>query len=239
MLDQRSEIVKQQERKLETETNYRFFTQSNFLLYRKELYQMKEVNFRQIRAVYNEKTIRIYQAYSHPIAEAALKAGIFVTPPFKMDRMTWIKPSFLWMMYRAGWAEKIGQERILAIDITRDGFEWALDHSCLSHFESGIYNSHEEWLGVKKNAPVRIQWDPERDISLNKLGYRSIQIGLSREASKQYVNEWIMGLKEITPLCIKIRKTLKDKDITKAMKMLPKEEIYPLPDSISIKIGIQ
>lgn len=41
---------------------------------------------------------------------------------FKMDRMTWIKPSFLWMMYRSGWATKKDQERILAIDIKREGF---------------------------------------------------------------------------------------------------------------------
>jgi hypothetical protein len=38
--------------------------------------------------------------------------------------MTWIKPSFLWMMYRCGWATKPGQERVLAIQITREGFEW-------------------------------------------------------------------------------------------------------------------
>jgi hypothetical protein len=27
-------------------------------------------------------------------------------PPFKVDRMTWVKPSFLWMTYRSGWATK-------------------------------------------------------------------------------------------------------------------------------------
>ncbi|WP_458785448.1 DUF4291 family protein [Vallitalea sediminicola] len=25
---------------------------------------------------------------------------------FKLNRMTWVKPSFLWMMYRSGWAKK-------------------------------------------------------------------------------------------------------------------------------------
>ncbi len=194
--------------------------------------------FRQIRAVYTEKTIRVYQAYSDRIADAALKAGVFVSPPFKMDRMTWIKPSFLWMMYRAGWGEKSGQERILAIDITREGFEWALEHACLSHFESGVHGSHEEWLRVKQKSPVRIQWDPERDISLNKLDYRSIQIGLAGEASKLYVNEWIVDLKDITPLCQKIQATLKNKNKAEAMEMLPKEEMYPLPENVSAKIGI-
>ena len=34
---------------------------------------------------------------------------------YSTTRMTWIKPNFLWMMYRSGWAEKKGQENILAI----------------------------------------------------------------------------------------------------------------------------
>ena len=56
------------------------------------------MNQNTIRAVYGEHTIRVYQAYSDPIADAALAHGTFVSPPFKMERMTWIKPSFLWMM---------------------------------------------------------------------------------------------------------------------------------------------
>ena len=60
---------------------------------------------REVRAVYDAETIRVYQAYSDEIADAALAAGTFVAP-FKRDRMTWIKPSFLWMMYRSGWARK-------------------------------------------------------------------------------------------------------------------------------------
>ncbi|WP_267877653.1 DUF4291 family protein [Massilia frigida] len=94
------------------------------------------IPLRQIRAVFDDATIRVYQAYSNVIADAALAAGTFVSPPFKMERMTWIKPSFLWMMYRAGWGFKdAGQQRILAIDISREGFEWALANGCLSHAE--------------------------------------------------------------------------------------------------------
>lgn len=73
------------------------------------------VPLRQIRALYDADTLRVYQAYSESIADAALAHGTFVSPPFKMERMTWIKPSFLWMMYRAGWGYKDpGQARILA-----------------------------------------------------------------------------------------------------------------------------
>src|SRR5688500_10271940 len=80
--------------------------------------------------------------------------------------MTWIKPSLLWMAYRCGWATKAGQERVLAIEITRDGFEWALAHACLSHYEPETYPNHAAWSATKDVSPVRIQWDPERDLTL-------------------------------------------------------------------------
>ena len=85
---------------------------------------------REIRAVHTSETIRVYQAYSDEIADSAMRRQTFVSPPFSMTRMTWIKPSFLWMMYRAGWGKKDdGQKRILAIDITHSGFAWALANS--------------------------------------------------------------------------------------------------------------
>jgi len=178
---------------------------------------------RQIRAVFDDDTITVYQAYKKQIALAAVKHQKFVSP-FKMDRMTWIKPSFLWMMYRCGWGEKEGQEHILAIKIKREGFQWALDNSCLSHFDSKIHNSREEWKEKLQNSPVRIQWDPERDIHLEKLDYRSIQIGLSGEAVSKYVNEWIVSITDITTLCKKIH-SLIEENIDESLKFLPEERI--------------
>ena len=196
------------------------------------------IPYRQIRAVFTEKTIRIYQAYSNKIADTAIRAGTFISPPFKMERMTWIKPSFLWMMYRSGWGKKAGQEKILAIDITREGFEWALQNSCLSHFEPKIYKSDDEWLSITQNVPVRIQWDPERDIYLNKLDHRSIQVGLSGEAVRRYVNDWIVEINEITAQCNEILAALEKGKTDQAMNMLPDEKWYPLPAPIANTIGM-
>ena len=80
--------------------------------------------------------------------------------------MTWIKPSFLWMMYRCGWGTKPSQETVLAVEITRDGFEWALRHACLSSYVPGVHSDHAAWRRQLKSAPARIQWDPERDLHL-------------------------------------------------------------------------
>ena len=179
----------------------------------------------QIRAVYNNQTIRIYQAYSDAIANAALLNQTFVSPPFKMERMTWIKPSFLWMMYRAGWGFKDnGQNRILAIDIRREGFEWALAHSCLSHRDPTT--SEQAWQQLKENSPVRIQWDPERDLLLRPLEHRAIQIGLSKEAVQYYVNQWIVSITEVTPLAHQIYALVQKNKMEEAQLLLPKEMVY-------------
>jgi hypothetical protein len=185
-----------------------------------------------IRASYNEQTITVYQAYNRSIALSASKNQKFISPPFKLERMTWIKPSFLWMMYRSGWATKENQEHILSVQITREGFEWALAHSCLSHFESGAYNSYDDWKTRLYNSPVRIQWDPEKDIFLNKLDYRSIQIGLNGIAVQKYVNEWTVSIEDITPYCKNIYSLILNKEIEEAYKLLPEENIYPVNEEL-------
>lgn len=152
-----------------------------------------------IRARYDERTIRVYQAYSPEIGVPAVRAQRFV-PPFKMGRMTWIKPSFNWMMYRCGFGEKEGQQVVLGIDITREGFEWALRHAALSRYLPGVHASEAAWRESVESSPVRVQWDPERDWRLGVIdGVRSLQMGLSGEAVERYVREWIVGIEDVTP----------------------------------------
>jgi len=58
------------------------------------------IPYRQIRADYDEDSITVYQAYSESIAKAAVKEQkLYASPDFSFNRMTWIKPSWCWMMY--------------------------------------------------------------------------------------------------------------------------------------------
>lgn len=179
----------------------------------------------EIRAVYSKDTIRIYQAYSYDIASEAVKLGTFGSK-FKMDRMSWIKPSFLWMMYRSGWETKKNQEYILAIDLKREGFDYIVSNSVLSTYTEEYYHNREEWMRLIKNSDIRCQWDPERDIFGNALNYRSIQLGIRGEILKKYVNEWIVNLTDITEYVNFLRaKKDMNQDIT---ELLPNERIYKL-----------
>lgn len=177
----------------------------------------------QIRALYDDKTIRIYQAYNNKIADEAIKNGTF-GKNFNRERMTWIKPSFLWMMYRSGWATKENQERILAIDIKREAFDFIVEHAVPSSFDESRYVSIDDWKNQVKESSVRVQWDPERDLYGNPLEYRSIQLGIRGDIVNKYVDEWIVKITDLTKYVAEIKLLLDNKnDIA---DLLPKERIY-------------
>lgn len=177
----------------------------------------------EIRAFYTEDTIRVYQAYNEVIASEATKRGTFGSN-FKLDRMTWIKPSFLWMMYRSGWGKKENQENILAIDMKRDAFDFLVQNAIMSTYKEDMGISHTEWKEQIKKSDIRCQWDPERDVFGNPLGYRSIQLGLRGESVKKYVNEWIVNISDITDY---VKELNEKKSIGEDISLLlPKEQIY-------------
>ncbi|WP_018219596.1 DUF4291 domain-containing protein [Salinispora pacifica] len=187
---------------------------------------------RQIRARYSTDTITVYQAYPPQIALPAVAAGRFVAP-FKRERMTWIKPSFRWMMYRCGWATKPGQERVLSIDITREGFEWALARACLSRYDRDLHGDKATWSRQLKTSTVRVQWDPERSLQQEALPYRSLQVGLSGDAVDRYVDDWTVAITDITTTVQRMHELLRCGDEPAAAAHLPVERAYPLPAQIA------
>ncbi|WP_328982157.1 DUF4291 domain-containing protein [Streptomyces mirabilis] len=186
---------------------------------------------RAVRAVHTESTVTVYQAYSPVIGISAVREGRFPAA-WKRDRMTWIKPSFLWMMYRCGWATKAGQETVLAIEITRDGFEWALRHACLSSYVRGLHPDRSTWQRQLKRAPARVQWDPERDLHLRPLPYRSLQLGLSGEAVGRYADEWTVAISDVTPLAREVHELVSRSELDAAAALLPQELPYPGGDEL-------
>lgn len=192
---------------------------------------------REIRATFNKTTITVYQAFSKEIALPALKNNQLV-PPFSYKRMTWIKPSFLWLMQRSNWATKPNQEYILAIKIKRDCWEEALAQGVLTHPDAKIYSSGTAWHQLFKNAPVHIQWDPERTLYGTKKEESTIQVGISASLIKQYAEEWIVEINDFTPLAKKINTLRKQGKYKEAKRLLPIEKPYPLPDAIKTTLGI-
>jgi hypothetical protein len=193
--------------------------------------------YREVRATFDQNSIVVYQAYRPEIADAAIKAGRFVAP-FSFGRMTWIKPSFLWLMERSNWGRKAGQERILEVRIRRSGWDKALSEAVLTSYESRIHGSTDAWRAQFEKAIVHVQWDPERSIHGSKLEHRSIQVGISREIIGEYVEHWIVELKDVTLLVNKIRRLCEEGHFDKAKRLLPNEKRYEVCQEVGQRLGI-
>ncbi|RBP42543.1 uncharacterized protein DUF4291 [Roseimicrobium gellanilyticum] len=191
----------------------------------------------EIRATYDRDNIVMYQAYSPAIADAALKAQTFV-PPFSMERMTWIKPSFLWLMHRSNWGSKNGQERTLAVTISRSGWEEALSKAVLTVYEPSVFKSKTDWDERFQNSEVHVQWDPERNLRGASLNWYSIQVGISRHVIREFVDDWIQKIEDFTPRVAKIHTLLRSGKADEAKRHLPVERVYTPPAAIARRLLI-
>ncbi|MDP1921455.1 MAG: DUF4291 domain-containing protein [Myxococcales bacterium] len=179
----------------------------------------------QLRALADARTITVYQAYSHAIADAALEAQRFVAP-FSFERMTWVKPSFLWMMERCGWATKANQERVLAVRLHRRHFDALVAMAVPTHFDPRWDATHEAWRARLATARAHVQWDPERNARGAKLNHRTIQLGIGRALVKPFATEWLAGLDDVTPLVTKLRGLRREGEWDLVERLLPVERPY-------------
>jgi len=191
----------------------------------------------EIRAEYSDHVITVYQAFSPPIATPAIKHQKLVSP-FSYRRMTWIKPSFLWMMYRSDWGLRAGQERILKIQIKRENWDESLLQAVLTTPEHHVYPDAKLWRKKLNMSDIRVQWDPERDLQNQKLNHRSIQVGIGPGLAEEYARRWIVKIEDITPLVHQIRNLLDAGKASAAEALLPATRIYPVTEEIAAVLGM-
>ncbi|KAL8755776.1 MAG: hypothetical protein Q9199_003410 [Rusavskia elegans] len=186
--------------------------------------------YREIRATYDSETITVYQAYSSSIALPAVAAQkLNASPAFKPTRMTWVKPSWAWMI--SGYSFKDpGQERMLAIKMTHSNFRQLL-------LQASVTGHGNIMTAEDKARPVRVQWDPERSVRLEMLPYRSIQIGISGEVSVKWVEEWIESIEDVTEMARGLKKAL-DEEVDVGEEeligrgLVPMERTYELDEEL-------
>lgn len=176
-----------------------------------------------IMAQYDHEKIIVYQSYRPEIGNFAAKNQFF-GGAFSLNRMTWIKPNFLWMMYRNGWATKVGQEVCLAIHLKREVFERYLKQAVYSSYQSDLYESREDWLDQVQNSSIRLQWDPDHDPYGAKLERRAIQIGIRGKDVEQYAKDDILEIEDVTPFVREQYKLVLNKELDQLM--IPEE--HPL-----------
>lgn len=190
---------------------------------------------KEVFAKYDKKCIRVYQAYNSAIAEEALALQTF-GENFSLKRMTWIKPSFLWLMYRSNWGTKKNQECILALDIYQDKFNSLLEKAVLTSPDSMLFDGNQ-WEKAFDETTVYCQWDPDRNINGNTINRAAIQIGLKSDILRDFLDTAIYRIEDMTPLVRKWNEQRKKGRLN--AKELPSECIYPVRDkTIRKRLGM-
>ena len=167
----------------------------------------------------DDEGVWFYQAYNDDIADWAVEHGTLGGPLFNPTRMTWIKPSFAWMLYRCGYSLKHSQERVLKLKLPHTEVALLLQECACTHGGGG--------------AKGRIQWDPARDLYSSEgkgksteprkmLRERAIQIGLSRELSERFTRS-ILAVVDVSVLARRVGDAHRSEDVHAAMGMLRTE----------------
>jgi hypothetical protein len=174
---------------------------------------------RHILAQFDDQTIIVYQAYRPEIALWAVENQRF-GGPFSFGRMSWIKPNFLWMMFRCGWATKEGQEHVLAVRLLRTLFDRILIEAVPSSYVRELYADRAAWQADVDRSDVRLQWDPDHDPAGRKLPRRAVQLGLRGPMLAEYACP--VAIDDITAL-------VREQHENPAL-LAPLEDVYPVTD---------
>ena len=149
--------------------------------------------------------------------------------------MSWIKPNFLWMMYRSGWGTKPGQEVTLAVTLRRDFFDSLLMRAVPSSY-TDLYACRDDWKRAIGQSDVRLQWDPDRDPTGAPLARRAIQVGLRRKALAGWNGDDLVAVRDISPFVAAQRQNAVE---SRADLFVPAERAYPIEDPVIRKrIGL-
>ena len=187
-----------------------------------------------IMAQYDDKSVTVYQAYRPSIGLFAAQNQYF-GGAFKYTRMSWIKPNFLWMMYRCGWASKQGQEVVLAIRLKRSYFNKILaaayPSSCPSNWNS------DTWKAKIRSTNVRLQWDPDHDPFGNKVKRRAIQLGLRNDFLEPFRGDGIVEVEDISSFVREQGKLVGQHQLDDLVT--PREAVYPVSSDIALSLGME
>ena len=191
---------------------------------------------RHILAQFDVESIYVYQAYKPSIAQFATRHQRF-GGGFSFSRMSWIKPNFLWMMYRSGWASKEGQEHVLALRLRRTFFEELLQLAVPSSFDPNRYSSTDQWKAAVASSDVRLQWDPDHDPSGRSVERRAVQLGLRGATLRRYSQQELISVEDITPFVVEQRQRLTSGNTE---LLTPDEDVfYPDSQEATVNIGLE
>ena len=219
---------------------------------------------RHVMAQFDDERVVVYQAYRPAIGHFAAAHGYF-GGEFSLGRMSWVKPNFLWMMFRSGWGTKEGQEVlaslgcrppaspapsaarpgarrarlevVLAVWLRRAAFDQLLEAAVPSTFWPHRHADHAAWQAAVAGSDVRLQWDPDHGPSGAPVERRAVQLGLRGAALRSYARDWIVRIEDVSAFCREQHARWREGG--DGALVLPREDVYPLTAAARAALGTE
>lgn len=163
----------------------------------------------QIVAQCTEDELVVYQAYKPSTAKYSVEHQELDGPEFSYNRMSLIKPNFLWMMYRCGWPQKKTRSMCWPIWLKKTAFIKILENAVISSLGAGHHTNNNDWNEELRTKEARLQWDPDHDPFGMKGTRRAVQPGLKGKLLEEFGMRSISRIEDITPF-VKQQKQLLD-----------------------------
>lgn len=181
-------------------------------------------------AHYDDERIVVYQAFHAVTAAYAVEHQRLGGPRYRLTRMSWLKPNFLWMMYRCGWLSKDDEQgRVLAIHVERAFFDELLESAVPSSHSRELFATEADWKRAVKRSEVRLQWDPDHAPGGAKEERRAVQLGLRGEMLRRFAEEATHRIEDISDFVLEQR----DKRADPPRLLLPRERPYPVVSALA------
>ncbi|CAI7610962.1 unnamed protein product [Penicillium glandicola] len=181
---------------------------------------------RKIKAIYDANAITVYLLCTPKEADRAIRDNSFTH--LSNQKQVWIQPSFIWSTVRSGFGQKM---KVMRLDIAKEGFLWALEHSCLATFQSNpVHPTKKDWEEQRKKALFTAQWDADLDLDGRALQYDCLRLGFTGEMFVRYAQDWVVNIQDMSKQVHVIWDVL-GHGVDVNDDQLPREEDYPIYSS--------
>lgn len=181
---------------------------------------------RPLLATWDETSVVVWQAHRPEVADELLARGRPGGTSWRTDRVTRMRTSLPSLLGRCDWCRRPGRERLLALRLSRDGFDAMLRQAVHGEFEPANYATRGAWQLATRYGAVTLTWHPDRDALGRELPRQAPRIAVRDDALRRLTTDWVLALEDWTPWVQRAR-AAGDPELP-----LPVLRPYPAPEAL-------
>jgi len=170
-----------------------------------------------LNASFDDTTVVTYQAFGEAMAAELLERG-GLGGSWRYDRHTRLTMDWAFIADRYAFGDRLARSRILAIEVSRRGFDAILTAALTMEWNEGLYKTRAGWRLATRFAPVLVEWSTDTP-----------RLVVHGPLVRQLATEWVTGLRDVTDAFRAVR----DDGVVP-----PTERRYPIGDDVSARLGI-